>query len=672
MRYAESKVKQILQKRINKYRKENTNGIFNITIEHLYDKYLKQDGRCSYCHYPMDLEGKDRGNLLSLDHWIAVSRGGLDINENIELCCVSCNSIKNGKLPHKYYEDNNLLYLKGGKQEIIKKEEELISIMELMRDELKFVKALNGRVERRNKKKGTNLTGSDLYTTYIRQNGQCTDCGALLTLDKNKPNTLSVVDSKHGNNVDLICSECVTHMVKNGFVRRRLKYQKHEWNRNQYKVHGFDFNLDKFVYEYNTGSSISENVSNKIKSNIKNILNDIFYEENTYKKISNKYDINSTVLSSFFTKNNIRRDYDTKKITIKNKNGIVGGLSDKGKIYFKVLLKSDKIKEEREKPLTSFIKDFKDKPVFIGDEETSNDSEYIIHGIDIRNIEYRYSIKGNIINMSGKLKEKIQNNIVFIIKKYYELNTVKDISEEIGVSRTILNAFMNYNNIINSEIKSLIMSKVGKNRKRPRTKYSKNFIFENIQFKYFQDYNKKATPINDDSRYNNLSNIFNNLPTILDFYFNKNMSFRFICNKFKISENILPRFFRYNFDSETGVAIIRDDNVDTTGLENIDLNLDEQKIVPKRKLVDSVDRKIEMVNEPKGYIKPEKKTSVLELLNKETERLNNQSEIPTKENITEDKVLLRDKVKQLIQDNKFSIIGLTTLIIGFVGGLLAN
>lgn len=35
-------------------------------------------------------------------------------------------------------------------------------------------------------------------------------------------------------------------------------------------------------------------------------------------------------------------------------------------------------------------------------------------------------------------------------------------------------------------------------------------------------------------------------------------------------------------------------------------------------------------------------------------------------------LLLRSRVKQLIVNNKFTIISLSTLIIGFVGGLLAN
>jgi 5-methylcytosine-specific restriction endonuclease McrA len=53
--------------------------------------------KCWYC-------GNIVGDTISLDHQIPRSRGGLDIAENIVVCCRSCNSRKISKTVEEYRE----------------------------------------------------------------------------------------------------------------------------------------------------------------------------------------------------------------------------------------------------------------------------------------------------------------------------------------------------------------------------------------------------------------------------------------------------------------------------------------------------------------------------------------------------------------------------------------
>lgn len=73
-----------------------------------------QDGRCFYCNvpiYPRTKRNKRlRKVLLTRDHFIPRSRGGLDIWDNIVLACSPCNEAKGNRLP-SYEEQRRFGFL---------------------------------------------------------------------------------------------------------------------------------------------------------------------------------------------------------------------------------------------------------------------------------------------------------------------------------------------------------------------------------------------------------------------------------------------------------------------------------------------------------------------------------------------------------------------------------
>ena len=55
----------------------------------------KQQGMCYWCSKPIDLNA-------TIDHLIPRSRGGTDVNENLALCCRSCNAAKSNMTPEEF------------------------------------------------------------------------------------------------------------------------------------------------------------------------------------------------------------------------------------------------------------------------------------------------------------------------------------------------------------------------------------------------------------------------------------------------------------------------------------------------------------------------------------------------------------------------------------------
>ena len=80
--------------------KRKTKG--SLTAENIKAQYKRQNGRCYYCE---ERVGED----YHVDHLVPLSRGGLDIPENIVIACPTCNLSKADKLPHEWADGGRLL-----------------------------------------------------------------------------------------------------------------------------------------------------------------------------------------------------------------------------------------------------------------------------------------------------------------------------------------------------------------------------------------------------------------------------------------------------------------------------------------------------------------------------------------------------------------------------------
>lgn len=63
--------------------------------------FINQNARCYYCGRGC-LKGKDAANSFTRDHYIPVSRGGLNVPQNIVGCCLTCNRAKNAMMPDEF------------------------------------------------------------------------------------------------------------------------------------------------------------------------------------------------------------------------------------------------------------------------------------------------------------------------------------------------------------------------------------------------------------------------------------------------------------------------------------------------------------------------------------------------------------------------------------------
>lgn len=84
--------------------------------------YRAQDGKCFYCGKRM-LSADGKGDDLTIDHFIPLSKGGNDHHHNYVLACRLCNESKADRLPNakqrtkKFYMS---YYIKYNKPDIFK------------------------------------------------------------------------------------------------------------------------------------------------------------------------------------------------------------------------------------------------------------------------------------------------------------------------------------------------------------------------------------------------------------------------------------------------------------------------------------------------------------------------------------------------------------------------
>lgn len=64
-----------------------------------------QKGKCRICKVKL-LDGN-----FHLDHTMPISRGGLNVDSNIQILCQTCNQKKNAKLPHIHAQELGMLFL---------------------------------------------------------------------------------------------------------------------------------------------------------------------------------------------------------------------------------------------------------------------------------------------------------------------------------------------------------------------------------------------------------------------------------------------------------------------------------------------------------------------------------------------------------------------------------
>lgn len=62
-----------------------------------------QRGKCSICKMSLGIEGSH------LDHVVPFSRGGRNINSNVQLTCPTCNQKKGGKDPTQFMQEMGFL-----------------------------------------------------------------------------------------------------------------------------------------------------------------------------------------------------------------------------------------------------------------------------------------------------------------------------------------------------------------------------------------------------------------------------------------------------------------------------------------------------------------------------------------------------------------------------------
>lgn len=66
--------------------------------EHLFRSGLRT---CRYCGVKLTLD-RNKPNSLSLDHYVPLSKGGMNKRKNYVASCEPCNSAKGSDLPHEF------------------------------------------------------------------------------------------------------------------------------------------------------------------------------------------------------------------------------------------------------------------------------------------------------------------------------------------------------------------------------------------------------------------------------------------------------------------------------------------------------------------------------------------------------------------------------------------
>lgn len=66
-----------------------------LTSDELFNKFEKQNAKCYYCDIELDF---DIPRFVHIDHKIPISKGGLNVINNIVWCCSNCNLKKGVKL----------------------------------------------------------------------------------------------------------------------------------------------------------------------------------------------------------------------------------------------------------------------------------------------------------------------------------------------------------------------------------------------------------------------------------------------------------------------------------------------------------------------------------------------------------------------------------------------
>lgn len=81
-------------------RKRNANHV-SYTKADIKALLVKTNHQCVYCGYEFEANQK---RVRQLDHFIPLSLGGFDTITNLVPACISCNSAKRDRIPHKWYE----------------------------------------------------------------------------------------------------------------------------------------------------------------------------------------------------------------------------------------------------------------------------------------------------------------------------------------------------------------------------------------------------------------------------------------------------------------------------------------------------------------------------------------------------------------------------------------
>ena len=96
--WKEAMKKNGLEKKRKIYRKEYSNDVKRLL-------YKNANGRCALCGREMNI------NQMTLDHIIPLTKNGPDTVENLQACCVACNSLKGAALPEDFANRVNAIFL---------------------------------------------------------------------------------------------------------------------------------------------------------------------------------------------------------------------------------------------------------------------------------------------------------------------------------------------------------------------------------------------------------------------------------------------------------------------------------------------------------------------------------------------------------------------------------
>lgn len=64
---------------------------------------LKTNGVCYYCRRRLVLKKKRHSEIVTVDHYIPLSKGGYDDFDNKVPACRKCNNLKADMLPEEFY-----------------------------------------------------------------------------------------------------------------------------------------------------------------------------------------------------------------------------------------------------------------------------------------------------------------------------------------------------------------------------------------------------------------------------------------------------------------------------------------------------------------------------------------------------------------------------------------